>query len=311
MQRFLSFRPSGGPARLCQALLLTVLCTGMLLAQGITTKRNYIRVDQFGYLPNAKKVAVIADAVNGFNSAYGVNLDVGQNIQLRRASDNAVVKQSKATPWNGGNTDDYSGDRGWWWDFSDYATAGTYYIQVTEVGGNTVNSNRFDINSNVYDVVLKKAVNMFYYQRCDTDKNGNFASGSNWTDGKWYTQDANTRYLYDNNTTKDMRGGWIDAGDPNKYITFAARPSTTYSRATKPTPGCGMTLTSIYRSPATQRPISSTRSSSKWIGSAACRPPMGASTSRWVSSTTPVTATHPAAITARATTRRYAPAPPS
>ena len=202
-------------------LLFLLLCTAFVGAQGITTKRNYIRIDQFGYLPNAKKVAVIANAQVGFNSSYGINLNTGANVQLRRASDNAVVKQSLPTAWNGGAREGLSGDIGWWWDFSDVTTEGEYYIRITENGGNTVNSNRFRIAGDVYTTVLKKAVNMLYYQRCDTDKNGNFASGNQWTDGKWYTKDANTKALDNAGYTRDLRGGWIDAGDPNKYVTFA------------------------------------------------------------------------------------------
>ena len=211
----------GTAGRLWSSLFLCLFATGVLLAQGITTKRNYIRTDQFGYLPNAKKVAVIANAQTGFNSAYGINLNVNANVELRRASDNAVVKSSRATAWNGGATDGYSGDKGWWWDFTDYTTPGSYYIRVTETNGNTVNSNRFDIGGDVYNTVLQKATQFFYYQRCDTDKPAQYGSGGNWTDTKWYTQDQNTRFLYDESQTRDLRGGWIDAGDPNKYVTFA------------------------------------------------------------------------------------------
>lgn len=214
-------RPTGAPGRLLPLLFLLFLAGTTLFGQGIKTERNYIRVDQFGYLPNAKKVAVIADPINGFNSQYGINLNTSQNVQLRRASDNVVVYQALARAWNGGNTDGHSGDKGWWFDFTSYTTPGEYYIRVTKNGGGTVNSNRFRIASDVYDVVLKKAMNMFYYQRCVTNKNGNFASGNQWTDGNWYNQDQNARFIYDDNWQKDLRGGWIDAGDPNKYVTFA------------------------------------------------------------------------------------------
>lgn len=219
------------PARLLRAngpmLALTFilcLCGGLLLAQGITTKRNYIRVDQFGYLPGAPKVAVIANAQSGFNSSYGINLNAGVNVQLRRASDNTVVKQGKANAWNGGATDGFSGDKGWWYDFSDFTTPGTYYIRITENGGNTVNSNNFRIADDVYAVVLKKAMQMFYYARVDQNKTAAYASGAKWTDAPWYVgtdQDRNAIFLNNNSVRRDIRGGWIDAGDPNKYVTFA------------------------------------------------------------------------------------------
>ena len=207
-------------------LLALLLLAGVLAAgaQGIKTKRNYIRVDQFGYTPEMAKVAVIADAVNGFNADYGIDLNAGVDVTLRRAGDNSVVKRARASAWNGGATDGQAGDRGWWFDFSDVTAEGEYYVQVTENSGNTVNSNRFRIADDVYAVVLRRAMQMFYYQRSNYAKTGDFAAGSQWTDGAWYNgsdQDLGARFHENSSSPRDMRGGWIDAGDPNKYVSFA------------------------------------------------------------------------------------------
>ncbi|MCM5661447.1 glycoside hydrolase family 9 protein [Galbibacter mesophilus] len=198
----------------------------LAFGQAINTKKNYIRVDQFGYFEEATKIAVIAKAVNGFNSGAGINLDINVNVKLKNANNNNTVFQAKATVWNGGNTHGLSGDRGWWFDFSSYETPGDYYIQVTETGGNTVNSNTFEISNNVYDDVLRAAVEMFYYQRVSIDKTAAYGSGADWTDTSWYTkanQDNNAKYLY-SSERRNVSKGWIDAGDPNKYITFALEP---------------------------------------------------------------------------------------
>ncbi len=192
-------------------------------AQGINTKKNYVRVDQFGYMENATKMAIIAKAVNGFNAGTGIDLNVNVNVQLRKNSDNAIVYQARATVWNGGGTDELSGDRGWYFDFSSYTTPGTYYIRVTETNGNTVDSNRFKIDDNVYDDVLRVAMESFFYQRIGQNKTASHASGSDWVDGPWYlgtNQDTNAKYLY-SNERRNVGKGWIDAGDPNKYVTFA------------------------------------------------------------------------------------------
>ncbi|QLE01848.1 glycoside hydrolase family 9 protein [Galbibacter sp. BG1] len=207
--------------------LALLWCIPLLtFGQAINTKKNYIRVDQFGYFEDATKIAIIAKAVNGFNSGAGINLDVNVNVKLKKASDNNTVYQAKATVWNGGNTHGLSGDKGWWFNFSSYKTPGDYYIQVTETGGNTVNSNTFKISNNVYDDVLRAAVEMFYYQRVSIEKTAAYGSGANWTDGAWYTkanQDNNAKYLY-SSERRNVSKGWIDAGDPNKYITFALEP---------------------------------------------------------------------------------------
>lgn len=198
----------------------------MANAQAINTKKNYIRIDQFGYTKNATKIAVIAKAVNGFNSGTGIDLNVGVNVQVRRAGDNTVMYQAKASVWNGGGTDNLSGDRGWWFDFSSVTAEGDYYIRVTETNGNTVNSNNFKISDDVYTDVLRTAMEAFYYQRISQNKTAAYGSGGDWTDTPWYmgtNQDTNAKYLY-GNERRDVSKGWIDAGDPNKYITFAVDP---------------------------------------------------------------------------------------
>ncbi len=215
------------PKRLGTLLLaMLLLSQGTLWGQGITTKRNYIRVDQFGYLPNARKVAVIARAVNGFNAGTGIDLDINTNVTLRRVSDNSTVFQARATIWNNGGTDELSGDRGWRFDFSPFTTTGDYYLQVRETNGNTFNSNNFKIANDVYNAVLRVAVETFFYQRVSQNKTAAHASGANWTDGAWYAgtnQDGNAQYLY-SSERRNVSKGWIDAGDPNKYVTFALDP---------------------------------------------------------------------------------------
>ncbi len=207
-------------------LFFLVLGSASLFGQAINTKKNYIRIDQFGYPITAKKKAIIAKAMEGFNAGAGIDLDATVPVVLRKVSDDTVAFEAMATLWNDGGTDALSGDSGWWFDFSKHCAAGTYYIEATEEGGNKVASNVFEISNSVYDNILRVAVETFYYQRMAQDKTGAYGSGSRWTDGPWYLgagQDTEAKYLY-GEETKDVSGGWIDAGDPNKYITFATTP---------------------------------------------------------------------------------------
>ncbi len=208
------------------ALGLMILLTGIhfsSLGQSLGDK-NYIRVDQFGYLPNAKKIAVIADPQTGFNASEGITPynPTSQKVQLRKKSDNTIVYEALPANWNGGATDSFAGDKGYWFDFSSYTTAGEYYVRVYKTASTFVDSHSFRINADVYREVLRVAINMFYYQRANQNKTSAYASGANWVDDKWFPKDATAKYWYDNSKTKDDLGGWIDAGDPNKYINFLA-----------------------------------------------------------------------------------------
>ena len=184
----------------------------------------FIKIDQFGYLPAAKKVAVIVDPQVGNNAAEAFSPGTGANqYQIRRWADDVPVLTGTLQAWNGGATHAQSGDRGWYFDFSSVSTPGSYYVFDTQ---NNVGSYRFEIGNNVYDEAMKHAVRMFYYQRLNFAKSTPFAEAK-WTDAASYegsNQDrfATSRFSKGNMATaKDLHGGWMDAGDVNKYTTFA------------------------------------------------------------------------------------------
>ncbi len=191
------------------------------------TTTEAIRIDQFGYLQNARKVAVIINPQVGSNANRPFQASTGANqYQVRRWTDDAVVFSGTIQAWKDGVTQTQSGDKGWWFDFSTVNTPGSYYIFDV---GNNVGSYRFEIGDAVYNEVLKAAVRTYFYQRI------NFAKQPPFTDPKWADaathegpeQDRAARSRFaktDPRTAKDLHGGWMDAGDMNKYVTFAEEP---------------------------------------------------------------------------------------
>jgi endoglucanase len=187
----------------------------------VVPTRNYIMIDQFGYRPGNPKVAVISDPQTGSNSAD--QFVPSASLELRSVADDAVVLSAAPTLWNGGATQANSGDRGWWFDFSAISAPGEYYVLDPQNNGR---SYPFVIGEDVYKNVLKAATKMFYYQRLGVAKQAQHA-GANYTDGVSFAQDARARSVTaqtDASTERDLSGGWMDAGDTNKYVTFANTP---------------------------------------------------------------------------------------
>lgn len=201
-------------------IILLILFCNQLFAGGPTTTVEFIKIDQFGYKPLDEKVAVIANPITGYNNT--VAFTPGTTYQVRDWTTNAVVFTGTPTAWNTGSTQTQSGDKVWHFTFTTFTTTGSYYIyDVT----NNVGSYRFEINNCVYNDVLKTAVRMFYYQRCGMAKAFPYCD-TGYVDGachKGTQQDLDCR-LYSNtniSTSKDLSGGWHDAGDYNKYVNFA------------------------------------------------------------------------------------------
>jgi endoglucanase len=206
------------------ALGLLLLLAVTIKAQVQYTVSPNIHIDQFGYRPNSSKVAVISNPQTGFDVSQ--TFTPSNQYELRKLSDGSSVMSGAPTAWQGGATDNSSGDKAWWFDFSNITQPGEYY--VFDVGRN-VGSYSFSINQNAYNNVLRAAMRMFYYNRCNTPKLAQHA-GTNWADGASFIgagQDTECRSVTDRTnaaTAKDLSGGWWDAGDYNKYVTFANQP---------------------------------------------------------------------------------------
>lgn len=200
-------------------LFLLFISTSLFAFPPVTTV-EFIKIDQFGYKPADEKIAVIANPVTGYNNT--TPFIPGSSYQVREWFTNAVVYTGTISAWNGGSTQAQSGDKVWHFNFTSLTTPGFYYIYDVS---NNVGSYQFEINTCVYNNVMKAAVRMFYYQRCGMSKALPYAD-TGFVDGichKGTQQDTDCR-LYSNtsvSTSRDLSGGWHDAGDYNKYVNFA------------------------------------------------------------------------------------------
>lgn len=191
------------------------------------TVTPFIKIDQFGYLNTMKKVAVVVSPQVGSNAIKSANSfkpgTEANQYQVRRWADDVVVASGTLQPWRNGATHAQSGDQGWSFDFSVLMSSGSYYVYDTQ---NKVGSGRFEIGPRVYDTVLRHVVRTFFYQRINQAKAVPYAD-PRWTDASSYEgagQDRSARSRWaknDASTARDLSGGWMDAGDTNKYTTFA------------------------------------------------------------------------------------------
>jgi hypothetical protein len=201
--------------------------------RGLPAITGRLHVDQFGYLPSAAKVCVISDPQKGYNAgdAYGP----GRELTVCRVRDRKVVFRGRPQAWNRGATHEDSGDRGWWLDFTKVTEPGEYYVCDPSTG---LRSPVFRVAKDVYRAVLRAAVRTFYYQRLSLDLKRPFAE-SPWVLPAYMNEDRRTRAVWakeDASTERDLRGGWMDAGDTNKYPPFNgdALSSLLYAYANNP-----------------------------------------------------------------------------
>ncbi len=198
---------------------MLVMLTFTVTAQEVS---DYIVVDQFGYLPGSRKIAVIRNPQVGFDQEE--SFTPGSWYGLVNATTGEKIYRGEPVPWKDGQIHEGSGDRAWLFDFSGVGTVGTFYI-VDEA--RKVRSHSFVIAHNVYNEVLRQAMRTFFYQRVGYPKEEPYAEGA-WADGPSHLgelQDLNCRSFFDKEnpaTERDVSGGWYDAGDYNKYTNWTA-----------------------------------------------------------------------------------------
>lgn len=196
----------------------------------------FIVVDQFGYLPDSEKIAVLRSPATGVDATE--TYSPGTKYQLLDAQTKAVVSELTPAMWKGGEPDEASGDRVWRLDFSAVTTPGVYYVLDVD---HDVRSDLFRVADDVYRKVLYHAFRTFYYQRAGFEKKEPFAA-KGYADGASHVgagQDKNAR-LYgktdDAATERDLSGGWYDAGDYNRYTPWTGDYIATLLRAYEETP---------------------------------------------------------------------------
>lgn len=183
---------------------------------GLPEVTSRLCVDQFGYLPDAAKVAVISDPVKGYNAFD--HYTPGAKLEVRTCSGKTVFS-GPSEPWKDGAVHEDSGDKGWWFDFSSLRAPGQYYVYDPST---EKRSPVFRIGAGVFKPVLTAAARMFYYQREAMPIESKYAQGP-WVDDADFLQDKQMRYVNaksDRSQDRDMSGGWMDAGDTDKYPPF-------------------------------------------------------------------------------------------
>lgn len=201
-------------ARVCVAMTTLSLCA----AAQVSDAR--IRINPFGYLPASKKVAVLRAAVVGFDAP--LTYTPASRIEVRRVRDASVAFAAAPIAWNGGAVHAQSGDRVWRVDFSALREVGSFRIYDPRA---RIASEPFRIATDVYAEALRQACRMFFYQRSGFAKRVPFADPK-WVDAASHLgpqQDLDCRLVTNPvpSTSKNLSGGWYDAGDFNKYVNFA------------------------------------------------------------------------------------------
>lgn len=151
-----------------------------------------IFVNQCGYLPGMRKqVTVRTDKPVSFS----VLKSSGTCVYTGRA-DRRVENASA------GETD-YVGD------FSNLTESGLYYIVADGLG----ESDTFAVGEDAYADLFRKSMAFFYLQRCGYDIPENAA-------GCYGHKACHTQigHVYQSDKTRDVTGGWHDAGDYGRYV---------------------------------------------------------------------------------------------
>ena len=158
-----------------------------------------ININQVGYRPEDFKSAIFRD------SSLDTKFDV-VNVETGKIVYTGDVAGSVQTA-SAGETIAYG-------DFSVVKEPGTYKL----VAANSGESYEFVIAEDVYDDIFADIVKMLYLQRCGseliTKYSGDFAHAA------CHTQKAT---IYGTTETKDVSGGWHDAGDYGRYVVSGAK----------------------------------------------------------------------------------------
>lgn len=157
-------------------------------------------VNQVGYLPQGEKYFITTIPTQEFYllDQDGAKVFTG-TVELR-------IEEDPSTGYRL-----YKGD------FSAYTEPGDYMIQLD----NGEQSYSFVIGQDIYNDVAKKSILSFYYQRCGLDLPEEYAG--DFAHEACHTREGIFHSSVDESEgTREVSGGWHDAGDYGRYVHSAA-----------------------------------------------------------------------------------------
>ena len=194
-------------------------------------KNNYISVNQVGYFPNRKKIAVLGDNKGDINhKASSISLSGAVDFEVVDKSGKSVFKGKSSAP----TKDADSGDTICKLDFSEVTEPGTYHIEAGEY-----KSFDFKIGDDIYSEsdhrLLTNAMNYFYQNRSGIDIEEKYITSGEKSKlahkGGHKEDTASVQKIWKNEYASESEatstyasskitanGGWYDAGDHGKYV---------------------------------------------------------------------------------------------
>jgi hypothetical protein len=178
---------------------------------------DMVKVNQLGYLPAARKLAIVSYEPGAVPAAptYFQVLDIASQTTAYQGV--LQLKQACSSSWN------RSGDIVYHADFTALTAPGRYVLYLPELDQW---SPVFDIDSKAINRPFRDALRFYYYARSGYPIAEPFAEGH--PRPTIYANNAACAYDYDDNnpnkmydydpldqgiTTRDVQGGWFDAGD--------------------------------------------------------------------------------------------------
>lgn len=160
---------------------------------------KFIAINQVGYQLESPKHAFLVNAES-------------TGFELIRTRDTKVVYTGTINRAN--EKDSVTGDKISVINFSEYNADGEYILKT--IGAEPILSNKFKISQYVYAEALQIMSRSFYYHRCGT----RVGSESDWGYEICHLDDA--PFFNNPQKSKDVTGGWHDAGDYNKFTVNTA-----------------------------------------------------------------------------------------
>jgi endoglucanase len=182
--------------------LLILICTSLFPILSAQDAASKIRINQIGFYPDARKVAVITD-------------DKASDFLIKSVSSKKFVFKSKLSA---PHKSAFSPQTTRIADFSSFKEPGIYELNLPGEG----NSYSFEIKPKVFSNLTKALIKGFYFQRMSITLTpayaGKWSRAAGHPDNRVIVHPAAASPYRPAGTIISCPGGWYDAGDYNKYI---------------------------------------------------------------------------------------------